>query len=142
MLLRRTLVASLATLPLIASARPRKMPAECAWMVGKWQSDVAQTMANFTFDGQRPTAEMQARIKQMFGNLSHTITPTQFTVDETFNGQTSRHTWDYEVDSFSASSVSLVFPATAIPGMTLFRKNDSYFVRTGSNFEYFKKSPA
>jgi len=140
MLHRRTLVASLATLPLSALARPRKLPAECRWIIGNWHSDVEQTMANFTFQGQRPTPEMQARIAQMFGKLSHTITPTHFTVDETFDGRSTRRSWAYEVDSFSASSVSLVFPSAEIPGITLFRKDDSYFIRTGSNFEYFKKS--
>lgn len=140
MLHRRTLVASLATLPMMASARPRRLPAECRWILGTWHSDVDQTMANFTFEGQRPTPEMRARLARMFGKLSHTITPTQFTVDETFDGQSSRQSWAYEVDSFSASSVSLVFPVAGIPGITLFRKNDSYFIRTGSNFEYFRKT--
>lgn len=138
---RRTLVACLAALPLLASARARKLPAECTWILGKWHSDVEQTMAGFTYQGQRPTPEMQARIAQMFGRLTHTITPTQFTVDQTFNGQTTRHSWAYEVDSFSASSVSLVFAGAEVPGMTLFRKNDSYFIRTGNNFEYFRKVP-
>ena len=141
MLHRRTLVASLASLPLLASARPRPLPAECRWILGTWHSDVEQTMANFSLEGKAPTPEMRARLAQMFGKLSHTITPTHFTVEETFNSQSTRRSWAYEVDSFSASSVSLVFPAAGMPGITLFRKNDAYFIRTGSNFEYFKKTP-
>ncbi|MCZ2497924.1 hypothetical protein GN316_14255 [Xylophilus sp. Kf1] len=140
---RRTLVtalSALAGLPLLAAAGPRRLPPACAWIVGTWHSDVDQTLANFSFQGQSPTPEMRARMARMVGRLTHTVTPTRFTVDETFDGQTTRQSWDYEVDRFSASSVSLVFAAAGVPGLTLFRKDDAYFIRTGSNFEYFKKA--
>lgn len=134
------MLASLATLPLIARAGPARRPAEADWILGTWRSDAELSMAHFTFQGQRPAPEMLPRISALFGKLSHTYTPTRMVVDHASENGSHREEWAYRVEHATSSTVSLwIDPPCGPSRFTLYRGDGHYFMRAGEHFEYYRK---
>lgn len=137
---RRTLAAALALTPVLALARPHRLTAETAWLLGSWQSDVERSMEHWTFQGQAPRADLRPRVAALFGKIVHTCTPTHVHVDTVFGeGINHRDTLHYRVVRHTSSTVTLAFSGSERTDMTFYRGNGYYFIRVGSNCEYFKK---
>lgn len=145
MIQRRTLLTGLAAsaiLPDHAMARPA-LPQECAWILGLWCSDVERTMAHFSFQGRRPSAEQLDKIGTLFGRMTHEFLPGRLIVREENGAHVHRQEFGFRVDGFTSSTVSLVLRGRdRPPGMTLYKGDGHYFVRSGQNFEYFTKQDA
>lgn len=127
-------------MPAVAMAGQPPLPAEAAWLLGTWRSDVALTMANYTFQDKRPDPQTLQRISEMFGKMTHTFTPTAFIVEERHSFGNARREVDYRVDRLTDSTVSLSFAVPReYPDMTLYRGDGWYSIRAGRNFEYFRQ---
>ncbi|MDB5849740.1 MAG: hypothetical protein JWP29_3492 [Rhodoferax sp.] len=130
-------------MPLLTMAQPTRLPVEANWILGTWRSDVDRSMANFIFQGRRPSEDMRVRIAALFGKMTHTFTPTSFIAEEALVPRSLRSEMDYRVERCTSDSVSVVFAAPRInPGFTLYRGDGCYFVISAAkNLEYFKKVP-
>lgn len=124
-----------------AIAASSRLPPECRWLPGRWRSDVEPTMAHFTLRGLAPAPQHRARIADLFGRMTHTFTPTRFVAEQVLDTGTIRIESGYRVSRFTSSSVTLVFPDAPepMPETTLYRSGDRYAVRSGDNFEYFRR---
>jgi hypothetical protein len=142
---RRTFLTGLAAsalLPGHAMARPA-LPRECAWILGLWRSDVARTMAHFSVQGRRPSAEQLQKISTLFGKITHEFLPGRLVVREENGAHVRRQAFGFRVDGFTSSTVSLVLRGRdRPPGMTLYKGDGHYFVRSGNHLEYFKRQDA
>ena len=137
---RAILFAGLGSIGLLAKAAGRDPAAEWRWMYGKWRSDVEMTMENYTFQNKRLTQENTARISDLFGKMTHEISPGRFDVIYPQNGITRREERTFRVSRGTSSSVTLDFRGKdAPPELTLYKGEGFYMVRVGANFEYFKK---
>ncbi len=127
------------TTPAIAASS--RLPPECRWLLGRWRSDVEPTMAHFTLQGRTPAPQHRVRIADLFGRMTHTFTRTRFVAEHVPDAGMIRIESDYRVGRFTSSSVTLVFPDAPepMPEMTLYRSGDRYAVRSGDNFEYFRR---
>lgn len=143
--LRRFLIASLAGLPLAAVAaatRFDRLPRAAQWIVGSWRSDAERTMRSFAFQGTVPSRETYARTSALFGSLTHTFTQERLIVTDHRIGQKTLEA-AYRRVEVTSNTISIGFAgARHIPNMTLYRDGDHYFIRAGSNFEFFRRVSA
>jgi hypothetical protein len=97
-------------------------------------------MQNFYFQGRSPTPEQRERISIQFGNLRYHVTTKHLRVEDGGHKLLAA----YMVSAETASTITLHFSRNdGMPELTLYRvSSDLLFIRSGSNFEYFRRVAA
>jgi hypothetical protein len=140
---RRAFVVALGALPAVAAAdRFRRQHADAAWVIGAWRSDIERAMRWFAFQGKRPGSETLSAVAQRLRPMTHAFTSDQLIAADALTGQETFKA-RYRVVGATSNTVSIEFPETRdVPGMTLYREENGYFVRSGDRFEFFQRALA
>lgn len=97
-------------------------------------------MANFMFQGKRPSKENLMRIRNIFGKITHEFQNGKFILTYKDGDQGYQKKSRFRIVRFTSSSISVVLTDfDSRHEMTMYRGDGYYLVRTENNFEYFER---